>query len=372
MSSKRRLPLGSRLDRYVLSHFVGSYASALFLMVGLFWILDMASNLDEFLEAGPDGSTPGTLLIASYYLLNMPFLFLQVGPFVTLVAGMFTVTRLLKKNEVSPVLSAGVSVHRLLVPVFLAGAVLAGGMFLLRETTVEYLADRRDQLLDRLDEKRPERLYEDVVVHDLNGNTAFLDIFRPDSSPPRIDGFSAVVHERSAALTTKIKADVALWDAEAQVWRLENGQAMIIEKGDQMSPETIDVLRRIEFTPKLALTYRRSRDQPLELSFGEVQQLMSREPDDAAFRTLWHYLLTFPLANLILLLVGLPLLFTYERGRGTERMAAGGLLCIFYFAVDFVFRSLGLGGGLSPILAGWVPLLVVGSIGVALTDGIRT
>ena len=45
---------------------------------------------------------------------------------------------------------------------------------------------------------------------------------------------------------------------------------------------------------------------------------------------------------------------------------------MFYFAVDFVFRSLGLGGGLSPILAGWIPILIAGSLGIALTDGIRT
>ena len=62
---RRRLPLGSRLDRYVLSHFVGSYASALFLMVGLFWILDMASNLDDFLEEGANGEGPKTKSIAT-------------------------------------------------------------------------------------------------------------------------------------------------------------------------------------------------------------------------------------------------------------------------------------------------------------------
>ncbi|MFT7678377.1 MAG: lipopolysaccharide export system permease protein [Planctomycetota bacterium] len=370
MKVTRRLKLGSRLDRYVLSHFVGSYLSALFLMVGLFWILDMAANLDEFLEAAPDGTTASTLLIASYYLLNLPFLFLQVGPFVTLVAGMFTVTRLLKKNEISPVLSAGVSVHRLLLPVFLAGAVLAAGMFFLRETTVENLADRRDQLLDRLDEKRPERMYHDIVVHDLSGSMVFMDLFRPDATPPAIQGFSAVLFVHSSGETVKVRALSATWDKQAKIWRLEDGHRTII--GDQMTTTPLETLEGFEFTPKLALTYRRSRDHPLELSFGEIQELMRREPDDSAFRTLWHYLLTFPLANLILLLVGLPLLFTYERGRGTERMAFGGLLCIFYFAVDFVFRSLGLGGGLSPILAGWIPLLVVGSIGVALTDGIRT
>lgn len=366
--SRRRLPLGSRLDRYVLAHFVGSYASALFLMVGLFWILDMASNLDDFLEESPDGSTPSSLRIASYYLLNLPFLFLQVGPFVTLVAGMFTVTKLLKKNEISPILSAGVSVHRMLVPIFLAGLALAAGMFSLREFSVALIADRRDQLLDQLDRKRDQRSYEDIVVHDLSGSLVFLETYWPDAEPPRITNLSAVL--RTAQETVKVRADEALWNEGDQLWHLVGGERKIID--EELTPTTPEVLTGFEFTPDLALTYRRAKDQPLELSFGEIRELMKREPGDSAYRTLWHYLLTFPLANVVLLLVGLPLLFSYERGRGTERMALGGLLCVFYFAVDFIFRSLGLGGGLSPIMAGWVPLLVVGSIGIALTDGIRS
>ena len=300
--------------------------------------------------------------------MNLPFLFLQVGPFVTLVAGMFTVTKLLKKNEVSPVLSAGISVHRLLVPVFASGAMLAAGMFLLRETAVEFIADRRDQLIDQLENKRSARVYSDITVHDLSESLVMITTFYPDAEPPMIEGLTAVL--RTASATDSVNAEQAFWDAEKNQWRLVGGVRRMI--GEAVWPSELEYLESFEFTPELALTYRRERDQPLELSFGEVQELMRREPADSAYRTLWHYLLTFPLANLVLLLVGLPLLFSYERGRGTERMAVGGLLCVFYFAVDFVFRSLGLGGGLSPIMAGWVPLLIVGAIGIALTDGIRT
>ena len=42
---------------------------------------------------------------------------------------------------------------------------------------------------------------------------------------------------------------------------------------------------------------------------------MRRDPTDTSYQTLWHYHLTFPLANLILLLVGIPLMFNYERGK---------------------------------------------------------
>ncbi|MFT4647826.1 MAG: lipopolysaccharide export system permease protein [Glaciecola sp.] len=364
---RRHLPFMGRMDRYVLGHFVGSYATALFLLLGLFLIMDMASNLDDYLEVGPDGTAPSTTLLAKYYLLKLPFLFLEVAPFITLLAGMFTVNRLLKKNEVTPLLSAGVSVHRLLVPIFFCGFVLAGMMFFLREAAVAQLADKRDFALYQLEERKPERVLEDVLIHDLSGATAFVKRLFPDADPIRAEDLSVVVY--NGDITVHTKAKEAIWDENTNLWRLRGGMRTVV--ADKRESTSIEVLVGFDLTPELALTYRRSK-VPLDLSFSEVQELMSREPEDSAFNTLWHYLLTFPLANVVLLLVGLPVLFQYERGKGTERMALGGLFCIFYFAIDFVFRSLGLGGGLSPILAGWLPILIVGSLGIALTDSIRT
>ncbi|MEZ5974355.1 MAG: LptF/LptG family permease [Planctomycetota bacterium] len=363
----RHLPLMGRLDRYVVSHFVGSYATALFLLVGLFLIMDLTSNLDDYLETNEAGLRASNATILRYYLLKLPFLFLEVAPFVTLVAGMFTVNKLLKRNEVAPVLSAGLSVHRLLVPVFLCGLLLAFAMFSLREVVVSRLANQRDALLFQIENPGETRDLEGVAVHDLSGSTIFLEHFYPDERPQRFENLSAVLHD--GRRTIKIDAPRAHWDRSTQQLVLEDGRRNVIS--EKVATEKIDRLDGFQFSPDLALTYYRSRN-PLDLSFTEVQELMSREPNDSAFNTLWHYLLTFPLANLVLLLVGLPLLFQYERGKGAERMALGGVLCIFYFALDFIFRNLGLGGGLSPILAGWIPILVAGSLGIALTDGIRT
>lgn len=90
---RRRLPLFSRLDRYVASHFLWSYASALGLVMGLFVVLDMAQRLDDWFEGGGRNG-----LLLRYHVLTLPFSFLQVAPFVTLIAAMFTVNRLLRKN----------------------------------------------------------------------------------------------------------------------------------------------------------------------------------------------------------------------------------------------------------------------------------
>ena len=364
----RRLPLFGRLDRYVVSHFIGSYGTALFMLLGLFLIMDLTSNLDDYLEGDGQGNKPSTFVLVRYYLMKLPFLFLEVAPFITLVAGMFTVNRLLKKNEVTPVLSAGLSVHRLLLPVFVCGVILAALMFGLRELVVGKLANQRDALLYQLEYPGQERVLEDVAVQGRSRSTVFLQTVYADSKPMRVDGLSG--SKRMGDKDVLVQAEGAVWNAKNKQWKLTKGLQRTVGE-EEVVEEPVDTLKGFDLTPELAFTYARAKN-PLDLSFGEVQELMTREPEDSAFQTLWHYLLTFPLANLVLLLVGLPVLFQYERGKGAERMALGGMFCIFYFALDFVFRNLGLGGGLSPILAGWVPILIVGSLGLALTDGIKT
>jgi lipopolysaccharide export system permease protein len=365
----------------VASLFVASYATALLLLVGLFLVLDMASNLDDYLQPWADGTHVPTQLVARYYVLHVPFVFLQVAPFVTLVAGLFTVAKLLKHNEAVAALAAGVGSHRLLAPVFAGGLLVALGMFGLRELVAHGLADRRDELRFVLENRRWERVLPHVLLRDLNGSFVRLEQFRPasDSVPDaEVRGLRAVLRG-DARRWSITEAARAVWVEEdgRGTWRLEDGVTHEIAEPDGAGAAAqlnrpIEALRGFDFTPELALTCWRAREEPLDLSFGEVRELLRRDPDRAVYQTLFQYHLTFPLANLVLLLVGVPLLLRHERGTGGRGLAAGCMLCIVYFAADFVLRNLGLQSALDPRLAAWLPILFFGSLGLVLYDSMKT
>jgi lipopolysaccharide export LptBFGC system permease protein LptF len=86
------VPLG-KLDRYVGGLFAMSYATAILLIIGLLIVIDIATHLSYF-ETWKDGGSASTILILRFYVLSIPFLYVQFSPFVTVVAGIFTVSRL--------------------------------------------------------------------------------------------------------------------------------------------------------------------------------------------------------------------------------------------------------------------------------------
>jgi lipopolysaccharide export system permease protein len=366
----RALPFASRLDRYVARIFALSYLAAFFLVVGLFLIIDMATNLDEYLSADGAGYSPSSAMVGQFYLLQMPFLYLQMSPYVTLVAGMFTAARLARSNEFVAALGAGISMRRLLLPVYLGAALLAAGMFLLREQATSELGRRRDLLKDHLEERREEPVVENLVVRDRRSRLVTLGEYVVRADPMLSEARNLSAHDRSEGVLVWYTAKNAR-PLSAGRWALESGQRLEDDGRERRTVRT-DVLDEMRFTPADVELAWKAREHPMDLSHGELSELLAREPTNLQYLTLQQYNLTFPLAGLVLLLVGLPFVVGDERGKAGERIARGFLLCVVYFGVDFVARTLGLQGAVGPVFSGWLPLVLFGSLGAVLTASMRS
>ncbi len=364
--ARRGLAFGGKLDRYVLSLFTGSYAVAFLLVVGLFVILDLATKLDEYLQPSPlTGQPPSSWLIVEFYLLNLPFVYLQLAPFVTLLAGLFTLAKLLRHNEIVAALAAGISTHRLLLPVFASAAALALGMFGLREWFTEQIGNRRDELQARLVDGGSGQVLENLWLKDRAGNPVRLTEYT-SGTPAHIRGLEAT--DMAGPRWINVEAERAVWTGGA--WELAGGVREDLTEREA-APVPVGHLEGFEFTPADVLMAHKARERPMDLSFAEVRALAARDTGNAQYRTLLQYHLTFPLAHVVLLLVGLPMLLRHDRGR-VEGVAFGFALCVFYFGADFISRSLGMREILSPLLASWLPVLFFGSLGIVLFGAMRS
>ncbi len=370
---RNALKLGGKLDRYVGRLFLLSYLAAFFLVVGLALILELAVELDDFLAPDAGGETPSLLLIGRYFALRIPFLYLDMSPYVTLVAGLFTAAKLTRFNEVVAALGAGVSVRRLFAPVLLIASLMAGGMFLLREWATTEIGAQRTALRDRLEEKRPHPVLENFFVYARTGQRVHVQEYHlggPEPGAPQPEIRVLTCQFQKEGRQVYLLAERARPGPDG-TWLLEGAERIEADDAElrESAPERLDDVR---FTTEDVLLSHKGREEPMALSFSESQRLLERDPTNAQYRTLLHYHMSFPLAGVVLLLVGLPFVLRQERGRAGERVAKGFFLCVGYFGVEFVARTLGLQGQLGPLFASWLPIVGFGALGLVLFLGQRS
>jgi len=115
-------------DRYIIRAFLISLVICALALVSLFVVVDTFSNLSNLVERWRDTGKPvGEFLIilARMNAAMMPVVLYELLPVLTLAAAMFTIVALKRSNELTPLLASGVSMYRILWPIFLMAIVMS-------------------------------------------------------------------------------------------------------------------------------------------------------------------------------------------------------------------------------------------------------
>ena len=115
--------LGRRLDRYVTLFFIWHFVLCLVAILGLYVVVDTFSKLDDLV--GHRDFDDQLRWMATYHLYQLPVLVSMCLPIVTLLAGIVSLARLARYNELNAIKAAGISMYRVLAPIFLAALGIA-------------------------------------------------------------------------------------------------------------------------------------------------------------------------------------------------------------------------------------------------------
>src|SRR5260221_607866 len=113
------------LDRYVLRNFLEPFLICFFGFLSIWLLFDLMDNLSEFTSAHASPK-----VIAFYYLTQLPQIILISLPVGLLLALLFSLSSMSRRNEIISMLTAGISVPRLMLPLIMAGAAPPGLLLL--------------------------------------------------------------------------------------------------------------------------------------------------------------------------------------------------------------------------------------------------
>ncbi len=358
------------VDRYLLREMLWPF---LLTLVGflIFFMLLVIGQLSQYLV---DRVIPAETLV-SLMLYRVPYLFTLALPVATLFSIFLALGRLGHDRELIALQAGGISLRRLLMPLLVVGLLIGGAdfvignevapwgnrQFLQTYTEMFFGSSRSPQIRDNAFFKGPDDRFFYVRRHDAESDVLH-DVLIYDKS----GDLALTEGDRFPKVVT---ADRAQWDGTT--WRLQSGVLHAIDDAGQMRYTTRFEAMDIqvgEAVRDLVLEQR----TPQEMSLSELGERISafRETGRSADALIvqYHAKIAIPAACLVFALFGAPLaLLLGPRGRAVG-VILGVLLVLLYQGLYFwTGQILGTRGDLPPMWGAWLPNIVFGLIGLALT-----
>ncbi len=357
------------LDRYVGRTVLASYLATLLFVVLLWIIMDLLMSMGTYLEVADNHDLTLVEVLAlwvRFQLVSMPWIFVLLAPFVTVISSMFSVARLMAANEVVPMVFTGRSMPRILAPVLVTGVLSAASMAVAWEFLLPRLAPTMGRLARTLDKDDGTGSATSVVLFSPDRRMRLMcDRYVPDHQ--RMEGVVVMDTGSQETDLSAIKASQGTWHPERQDWELVEG---VLISGQHRRPH--EWLGMEGVTPDMLWLSVKDARESFLLSYTEVMQLITLSPGRPDLVISLHYHMTWPLANIVLLLLALPFAVQFERGSRVGRIVLAVSICGAYLLVDLTCQNLGRNEWLHPVLAAWTPTILFGSLGLVMSGGVRT
>lgn len=347
-----------KMDRHILGIFVVPFLLLTAVALGLSLMLEIIRDLDAYVNAATS-TWAGLRRLFWVYSLRAPSFLIPLVPMTILVAGAFALARLERDNELTALKASGVSIHRVLAPIFLAAAVLALGAAAIQEFVVPPVEQRLLSLTHEW-KGRGER-WGRVGGFYAPEQTQYMLDYNPVSESLR-NVLLIFLGEEKQWVSAQ-RGDRTAWG-----WRLS--RVRLQRKGEE-------VATRAEWEWRTRL---RPRDLEIEMlepsvrSLPMLADLMRRHQGNARYRILFYARLIYPLHGIILLLVAVPVILSHAAVRKSRLFGAGIAILLggVYYVVTFLCHHLGGQGNLPPLLAAWLPVAMFASLGLYLFDNVPT
>jgi lipopolysaccharide export system permease protein len=354
--------IGTLLDRLMWIE-VGSFFpfslglfSALLIMNQLFYLVRLVVGQGVALE---------TALVLMVY--KIPYFIAFTVPMGVLLATVLGVGRLTDHNEVAALRVSGISLYRIALPLVLAGAVATVGVLVFSEGVVSLSDEQYRNVFDDVMAHGPGlRPVENVFFQaPSNGGNALYTAHRYDPRTRTMIGVTVVYLNGGQPFQIVQAADAAY--QRGVEWTFRKGHVYVFQSGSIVTTkfDTLDVT-----VPRSPQEITVPPEQPADMSMNTlVRQLVTlrREGGDVrAYVGELNARIASAVSCMIFALIALPLSIRPHRSGPSMGFGLSILVLVAYYVIAIPAQLASDGRVLSPVLAAWLPDLLVGCAAVIL------
>ena len=351
------------LDRYILTQFLKTFTIINLSFATLFIIIDVFDRLPRMLTYTSDIN-----LLSQYFLLRIPYLFVITSPVTMLLSGLFLMDMLSKYNESIAVRASGVSIVRLITPLFIFALIYSIFIMFFGDFALPKAEDFREHIYRvkiRGQEREDVRMRSNIQYRgegNILYNIGFFDGFKKTLRMIDITTFDQSEHY----ITRKLTSTNAVWEDDN--WIFQNCVIRSFHDGRLISTQMFQSisLDDITVTPE---DFVKSAKSPFSMNYFELNSYIERlqrigEKFNNELVDL-HLKVSFPFANLIIILFCVPLATVSVRSKYRGMIFLIGItICFVYLTILRISQSLGYNEVLTPLMAAWLPNLIFGMAGL--------
>ncbi len=354
-------PQITTIDRYIIKKFIGTYAVALLLIIGIVIIFDLSEKIDKFV----DNQAPLNLILFKYYANFIPYFVNMFSPMFVFITVIFFTSKMAYNTEIIAILAGGISFRRLMWPYFISSAAIVLFTLLLNLYVIPPCNKGRLEFEQTYVRKKYINSARNVHYQISPGTFLYVQSFATFNNTAY--GFSLETIQ-GHDIVSKLSATEAQWDTTKHCWALKDYILRTFEDGQERvtTGKTLDTAISVTVDD-----FYRRRNTVQTLPHKQLKQLIknqkSRGDKDVMFSLIeQHERWAMPFAAFILTLIGVSLSSVKRRGGIGMNIGIGIALSFSYilflrFAQMFVYS-----GTLPPFIAIWLPNIIFLAIAIYL------
>jgi lipopolysaccharide export system permease protein len=351
------------LDRYVIRNFLQAYIYCIAGFISIWLIFDISDNISTFID-----EHFGFMLTVKYYLTQVPEVFIILLPVALLLALLFALGRMSRSNEIVSMLTAGVSIPRVLAPLIGMGLLTVGASLALNYSLAPHAEMAKKNFIATA-RSHQFSVQGQIFRSRTDLRTWFVQSFRPGHNI--FNNVQVLQQDANDNIVESYVTPKATYQAESKTWELESVKVVQYDATGNITDEKIVPSLKIEHWSETPFRLGSANVRAEYLSFPELREYLHFNSDFpitllAPFRTHLQYRLALPWTCLVVVCIAAPLGIGYSR-RGVLASVASAVVLVFSMNfLTHLFLALGEGDRVSPVVAAWTPNLIFTIIGIYL------
>ncbi|MFA7677171.1 MAG: LptF/LptG family permease [Candidatus Omnitrophota bacterium] len=357
------------LDKYILKRVAWSYLFILLTFIGLYFIVDIFTNLSDILK-----TTPSVGILLQYYFYSLPLIILRVSPLSLLISTLYTFGELNKNNEVISIRSSGLSIIRIAAPIVFFSLFVSATLFFLQEKSLMVSQKKVEDIKSKFIKENLSSAAEERNLAFTSGNMIFFaGKFLPKDKT--LENVKIFKQDENRNIVQQILCKSIIY--EYGFWIGKNVVIYDLNRDGTITgiPSNWET-KKIELQEKPnELIFKKSmfsQFSSLETLGKEIESLRKINTKESLASLIIDYnqKITEPFSHLFLVIGILPIALEIKKRKvALSSLGVGFIFGFIYYAISSFSVALGKSGLILPFFSAWLgPLffLTVGITGLLL------